>query len=527
MRFLYFFSIVFLFVSTVVFAQQAPPQGINYQAVVYAPTGNQQPGVNSAGQQPANMKQVAITFTLEEGYNGPIIYQETHLDTTDQYGLVNTVIGMGTTTSISPGLFSNIDWSLGDPYLRVSITLTQYNTTVNSYQKLWSVPYALYAGQSNSATYADTSAYADSSGYAELAGNGITGVTDNGNGTMTFNYLNGSSYTTPVLTGLIGPAGPAGQNGTNGTNGQSAYELWLAQGNTGTQQQFLSSLQGTNGNQGPAGLNGINGQSAYELWLSQGNTGTQQQFLSSLQGANGAQGPAGPVGIAGLAGLDGTNGQSAYEIWLAQGNTGTQQQFLTSLQGATGTSFFSNMQVFASAGNFTFTVPSGVTKLMVEVWGGGGGGGNGSTTSSGFLSGGGGGGYGKQVITVVSGNVYSLVVGSGGTGGGGNGGNSSFGNLISATGGVGGMSVGTYQIPVGGSSSAIFNVTGGEGQWAGSTNLGANGGLSYGGPGGRGALNGLVSVAGSAPGGGGGSGCAAAGYTGGSPGGAGRVVVWY
>ena len=515
MKLLSFCSIAFFFVGTFVFAQQAPPQGINYQAVVYAPTGNQQPGVNSAGQLPANMKQVAITFTLEEGNNGPIIYQETHLDTTDMYGLVNTVIGMGTPTSTSPGLFSDIDWSLGDPYLRVSITLTQYNTTVNSYQKLWSVPYALYAGQSTSATYADTSAYAD------LAGNGITGVTDNGNGTLTFNYLNGSSYTTPVLTGLMGPPGPAGQNGTNG---QSAYELWLAQGNMGTEQQFLSSLQGANGSQGPAGpagQNGTNGQSAYELWLAQGNTGTQQQFLSSLQGANGSQGPAGS------AGQNGTNGQSAYELWLAQGNTGTQQQFLSSLQGASGTSFFSNMQVFASAGSFTFTVPAGVTKLMVEVWGGGGGGGNGSTTTSGFLSGGGGGGFGKQVLTVVSGNVYNVVVGTGGTGGGGNGGNSSFSTLISATGGVGGMSVGTYQIPVGGTSSATFNVTGGEGQWAGSTTLGANGGSSHGAPGGRGALNGIVSVAGSAPGGGGGSGCGSAGYTSGSAGGTGRVVVWY
>lgn len=278
------FSLFTIVITVSLFAQQAPPQGINYQAMVYAPYGNQQVGVNSAGQIPANTKQVLVKFTIEEGNNGPIKYEETHIDTTDQYGLLNTVIGTGTPTSNSPGLFNQIDWSLGDPYLRVNITLIQYNSTVTSYQKLWSVPYALYSGYSNSSQYADTS------NYASQAGNGITGVTDNGNGTLTFTYLDGSSYTTGPLTGLggVGPQGPQGVQGPagqNGTNGQSAYDIWLAQGNTGTQQDFLNSLQGGQGS------NGQNGLSAYDIWLSQGNTGTQQDFLNSLQASNLSSGP--------------------------------------------------------------------------------------------------------------------------------------------------------------------------------------------------------------------------------------------
>jgi hypothetical protein len=343
------FSLVF---AITLLAQQAPPQGINYQAMVYVPYSNQQPGVNSAGQIPANTKQVLVKFTLEEGNNGPVIYEETQNEVTDQYGLLNAVIGTGAPTSNSPGLFNQIDWSLGDPYLRVSITLVEYNSTVSSYQKLWSVPYALYADQANSAdsaNYATNSGHADSSDYADLAGNGITGVIDNGNGTLSFTYLDGSTYTTPVLTGLMGtpgPQGPAGQNGTNGQSaydiwiaqgntgteqdflnglqgatGQSAYDLWLAQGNTGTQQDFLNSLQGF---QGTIGLNGTDGQSAYDLWLAQGNTGTQQDFLNSLQGSQGT------------IGLNGTNGQSAYDLWLSQGNTGTQQDFLNSITGPQG-----------------------------------------------------------------------------------------------------------------------------------------------------------------------------------------------
>ncbi len=37
------------------------------------------------------------------------------------------------------------------------------------------------------------------------------------------------------------------RQGTNGQNGLSAYEIWLSQGNTGTQQDFLNSLQGAAG----------------------------------------------------------------------------------------------------------------------------------------------------------------------------------------------------------------------------------------------------------------------------------------
>jgi uncharacterized protein (TIGR02145 family) len=378
------FSFLLLVFTFTLLAQQAPPQGINYQAMVYVPYGNQQVGVNSAGQIPANTKQVVVKFTLEEGNNGPVIYEEMLTDTTDQYGLLNAVIGTGAPTSNSPGLFNQIDWSLGDPYLRVSITLVEYNSTVSSYQKLWSVPYALYAGHANTADYATNSGHADSSDYADVAGNGITGVTDNGDGTLTFTYLDGSTYTTPVLTGLMGQQGPAGQIGANG---QSAYDIWLAQGNTGTQQDFLNSLQGAIGPQGPQGLTGAtgpqgpigitglqgvtgpagatgatgpqgpagstgltgpagatgtqgpagstgpqgpagqNGQSAYDIWIAQGNTGTVQDFLNSLTG---------PQGPNGANGINGQNGLSAYQIWLSLGNTGTEQDFLNSLTGPQG-----------------------------------------------------------------------------------------------------------------------------------------------------------------------------------------------
>ena len=47
--------------------------------------------------------------------------------------------------------------------------------------------------------------------------------------------------------------------GIPGTNGASAYEIWLADGNTGTEQDFLDSLKGDTGNTGAPGTNGNSG----------------------------------------------------------------------------------------------------------------------------------------------------------------------------------------------------------------------------------------------------------------------------
>lgn len=81
---------------------------------------------------------------------------------------------------------------------------------------------------------------------------------------------------------------------------------------------------------------------------------------------------------------------------------------------------------FTSAGTDTYTVPSGVTSVIVKAWGGGGGSGGGG--SFGGSSGdGGGGGYTTSTLSVTPGEDLSVRVGGGG--GGGN---------ISGTGGGGG-----------------------------------------------------------------------------------------
>jgi hypothetical protein len=169
-------------------------------------------------------------------------------------------------------------------------------------------------------------------------------------------------------TGPTGPTGAAGINGTNGTNGAtgatglSAYEVWLAEGNTGSPSTFLTAQQGPTGPTGAVGTNGTNGTNGATgatgptgLQGLQGIPGTQgPQGNPGANGANGAQGPTGPTGAAGTNGTNGATGAtglSAYEVWLAQGNTGSPSTFLTAQQGATGPTGAQGIQgVTGSAG---------------------------------------------------------------------------------------------------------------------------------------------------------------------------------
>lgn len=100
-----------------------------------------------------------------------------------------------------------------------------------------------------------------------------------------------------------------GSNNAKGEDGKSAYQIWLDNGNSGTESDFLNWLKGA------PDSNGVNGKSAYELAVEKGYTGTLNEWLLSLVGSGG------------------TDGKSAYEIWLENDNTGTESDFLNSLKG--------------------------------------------------------------------------------------------------------------------------------------------------------------------------------------------------
>jgi len=247
-----------IILSLGVFAQA--PQGFNYQAVVRNPQG-----------EPLVQQQVSIRIVLQDVAGTLIHYSETHTATTSPQGVVSFVVGGGTVQS---GVFADIPWGDGNIHMKVEVDPTGgSNYTTLGVSQLQSVPYALYAASGNVGPQ-----------------------------------------------GPEGPEGPVGPQGEQGEDGQSAYEIWLGQGNSGTEEDFLASLTGS---VGPQGVQGEDGQSAYEIWLGQGNSGTEGDFLASLTGATGPQGEQGEQGPAGPQGEPGPQGE--------QGPTGPQGE-----QGPTG-----------------------------------------------------------------------------------------------------------------------------------------------------------------------------------------------
>src|SRR3989344_4286275 len=234
----------FLLLCTFGAIAQAPSQ-MSYQAVIR----------NSSGGLQSNST-IGIRISILQGaINGTPVYVETNNQITNQNGLLSLIIGNGTVVS---GSFSGIDWSNGPYFIQTETDISGgVNYSISSTNQLLSVPYALYAETSGSST-----------------------------------------------PGPQGPMGIPGVNGLNGTDGLSAYQIWINQGNSGTEADFLTSFQGAAGSQGPvgamgpqgptgpigmSGANGLNGSngtdglSAYEIWINQGNSGTETDFLNWLQ----------------------------------------------------------------------------------------------------------------------------------------------------------------------------------------------------------------------------------------------------
>lgn len=105
-------------------------------------------------------------------------------------------------------------------------------------------------------------------------------------------------------TGPQGPIGPTGATGATGPGGPQGIQGEIGpqgiQGATGAQGP--TGATGATGPTGPQGDPGPDGDSAYQVWLDLGNTGTQQDFINSLTGPQGPQGNDGPQGPAGPAG---------------------------------------------------------------------------------------------------------------------------------------------------------------------------------------------------------------------------------
>ena len=174
--------------------------------------------------------------------NNTVEYSEYQSVTTDKYGMVNLIIGTGDYAGGYSGGWNGIVWSEKSKKLKVNLDIT-----------------------------------AACSRFTEISNQDLTSV--------------------PFA--LFAP-------GQEGRDGESAYEIWLAEGNVGTVLDFLESLKGEKGE---------DGLSAFQIWKDLGNEDTEEDFIDSLKGDKGE------------------DGKSAYQIWIGAGNDGTEEDFLNSLKG--------------------------------------------------------------------------------------------------------------------------------------------------------------------------------------------------
>lgn len=119
-----------MFVANFVLAQA--PNSFNYQAVIRDGSGN----LITTGL-------VNMRFTIRTGSSsGSSEYQETSVETPNQYGLVNHAVGTGTVVS---GAITGVTWASGNKYLQVEVNTGGGFVDLGT-QQLVSVPYAISSG---------------------------------------------------------------------------------------------------------------------------------------------------------------------------------------------------------------------------------------------------------------------------------------------------------------------------------------------------------------------------------------------
>jgi hypothetical protein len=306
LSFLLFLSVTII--STSLNAQA--PNGINYQAVIRTNTGT------LASNQPVVIRARILQTTA----NGTAVYSERHNLTTDQFGMVNFVIGNGVFLAGNP--FANLNWGNGPYFLELGVAFTnQVNPVVYmpyGTQQMMSVPYALYAKSSGNLL----NQWSSGNGVPQ-SNFGTTGdyYLDNATGNV-YTKTNGTTWV--LITNITGPQGPAGAVGPQGPIGLTGPQ-GLA-GAAGAQGPI-----GLTGAQGLPGTNGINGLNAATLTTVEpagancATGGVKLEFGPDVNGnglldageivpaltkyvCNGAVGAQGPQGNTGATGLTGPQG---------------------------------------------------------------------------------------------------------------------------------------------------------------------------------------------------------------------------
>ena len=165
----------FIVLASLAFGQA--PEMINYQGVARNSVGNVLPN-----------KKLSMRLSIREGgTNGTIVYKETRIVTTNNFGLFTVAIGSPGAGDVS-GTINGIDWSTAAKFIQVEIDPEGGSNFINmGASQLLSVPYALYAGTAGTGTLNGT------------AGGDLSGTYPNPivkDGAVTTNKLANNSVTT-------------------------------------------------------------------------------------------------------------------------------------------------------------------------------------------------------------------------------------------------------------------------------------------------------------------------------------------
>lgn len=131
------------------------PAGMTYQAIL------------RDNMQLIQNESVELEFKVRESDpSGVVVYEETHSTSTNEFGLVNVVIGNGSSVT---GTLDGIDWQDGIYYLEVKLKKGMGSLTSLGTTRLYAVPYSFYADQAGSVSNMDLDQLNDvSSGGATL-----------------------------------------------------------------------------------------------------------------------------------------------------------------------------------------------------------------------------------------------------------------------------------------------------------------------------------------------------------------------
>ena len=137
--------LILLLAPIITFAQNT--SGISYQALIVDKEGDKLPGFDNPNTPFAN-KSVCLRFSLINEQTNSTDYVETQTVTTNEFGIVNTIIGTGNPTTTV--LWDEVLWGILQKRLVVAVDLTANcnSFTVISDQILNYTPYAYFSKNS-------------------------------------------------------------------------------------------------------------------------------------------------------------------------------------------------------------------------------------------------------------------------------------------------------------------------------------------------------------------------------------------